>query len=182
MDHESKRSLKELHRMWSSASERTDAPARFEREEALWEYWKRSAEGEKEVDESDLMSALSSGIRGVGNVVGELARHDRLPRKSYAMVEQHLRDLAADEAKWGLAQLRARSSLNMIISGQQGDRRSLLDDVLAKGVSWATCLVIPDLSLEEVDYVETEVLRRKTFSGAQREEVRRLCARRRKGP
>lgn len=180
MDNKDGRSLEELRRIWSSVSERTDAPAKFEREEALWEYWKRSAEGEQEVDEGDLVSALSSGVRGVGNAIGELARQDRLPPKAYPMLEQRLRQLVAEDAEWGLAQLRARASLNQISSGQQSDRKVLLEDLLIKGVSWATILVIPHLSREEVDYVESEVFRRRVFSGAQREEVRRLCARRRR--
>ena len=179
MDYKPGKPLDELRRIWSSTSDDRDATAKFEREEALWEYWKRTANGEQAVEERELETALSIRVRGIGNVVGELARQDRLSPRIYTIVKERLEQTSADDAEWGLVQMQARLSLNQIKNGEQGNRRDLLENLLKKGVSWATLLVIPYLSKAEVEYVEGEVLRRKVFSRAQTEEVRRLCIRRR---
>src|SRR5262245_38133767 len=95
-------SQEELRRIWTGAEALPADQAKVAREEALWEYWRRVAMGEGAFSEAELLQAFSTGVRGVGNVVGELARQGRIPAESLERARKSLMQLEPDEAAWAL--------------------------------------------------------------------------------
>src|SRR5262249_2699058 len=158
--------------IWTGAKALPAEQARFIREEALWEYWRRVAGGDGEFREAELVAAFSAGIRGVRNAVCELARRDRIPAASRERARQLLQQIEPEEASLAIVQLNAREALEALKGGANSARRDLLEAVLAKGASWAAVQAMPFLTDDEQGYLVGMAERRKTFTRAQRHELR----------
>ena len=127
--------LSDIHllELWRAADETV---GESDRREALWEYWRRVAEGQTPFRSEEYSAALESPLPGRPEVVGALVRADRLPREWFLPTRRALLALPDDSGLWGLAQLNAREALGLLEEGGRG-LGIALDTVSRKGVAWA---------------------------------------------
>jgi hypothetical protein len=103
-----------LRRIWMGSTVLSGDEAKLDRDEALWEYWRRGAFGQVQFVHAELESAFVTGVRGVANVVGELARQGRTPVEQLGRARVLLTELTPDEAAWALTQVTAREALESL--------------------------------------------------------------------
>src|SRR5262249_17706596 len=167
-----KASQEELRRIWTGITALPVDQAKVVREEALWEYWRRVAVGEEAFHDSELAQAFATGIRGIGNVVGELARQGRVPLEILERFRTLLTQLDSNAAAWAIVQLDAREALEALEAGTRVDRGVHIEALLTKGASWAAIAAMPYLSEDECEYLIAMAERRKIFTRAQRNDLR----------
>lgn len=107
----------------------------FVREESLWEYWRRVAEGALPFSRSELLKALPLDNTRLVDVLGLLARKnmlvDDLLQAAQGYCSKH------SDSEWLLAQLNARSMLNRLATGEMPADDQTNEALVAKGTSWA---------------------------------------------
>lgn len=169
------RSAEALIALWSR-SPTTPAPGNGEEDsaEALWEYWRRVAEGELEFRLDLFQQALANPRRMLGNVLGELARRDRLPRSAFDSARRAVDTLPAGERSWARAQLRARVLLADL---RRDSVRSLTaaqrDDLVQPGLGWAALEAISVLSCHACEGLRDAAASAGCFTRAQQHRLRR---------
>ncbi|HOX45372.1 MAG TPA: hypothetical protein PK668_17380 [Myxococcota bacterium] len=144
----------------------------FDRNEALWEYWRRVADCEIEYSFEDLEAAFASGLPDIQQGVNRLIERMRLPLEDFPRVRMLATQLSPDSAVYVRAFLNAREALEAIKAGACLGRGTLLDDLLEKGVWWAAIESMPYLQQEERDYLIASAEQRKVFSRGWRHELR----------
>jgi len=126
---------------------------RCDQEEALWEYWSRIIDGNLSFEHDDLVSAIATGLYGVGNVVGGLAKSDLIPERDVVQVLDMVSSLGTADAEWGRRMLRARA---MVIDARHGHAdwsTSALRSLVGKGLGWAVLEVLPTLRCSDAQYL-----------------------------
>lgn len=163
-------SAMELRVRWRDPNEE-----RFVREEALWEYWRRVAEGTLSFSAEELLDALSLDNARTVDVLGLLARRDLLDSASLKAARRFQATLKEDV--WLAAQLDARDMIRRLTAGEQPTKNELCDALVAKGTAWAALQAIAFLSQEELASVLRASEERRVFTKGQRHELRELASR-----
>src|SRR5579884_3678415 len=156
-----------LRSVWTGTRPLDADQSKAVREEALWEYWRRVAAGLVSFSVEELTFAFTTGIAGLGNVVGELARQGKLPAETFLRVRSLLTTSNDRTVAWALVQLNAREAVEALKVDAPHARGVLLDALLAKGTAWAAVLATPHLTIDEVDLLVTAAEHRRTFTNAQ---------------
>ena len=164
-----------LLRIWTG---RTDEQfSDFDREEALWEYWRRFALEDEPVALVQIREMFESGLRGIGNVVGELARRNKFNRESIEFVLENLEQLPAHEKDWALIQLDAREALIELIENEGSRVLEKSDRLIGKGTYWAVHEALSVIGESDRKHVMAEVVRRNAFTRGQRHDLKQFARR-----
>jgi hypothetical protein len=147
-----------------------------QREEALWEWGSRAAAGATPFSAAELDAAFATGLAGIGNVVGALARADRLPPAELARVAAALRTRTEPDVEHGLRQVAARAMLSRLTGGAGAPANvelvELAAALVAQGTAWALETALPFLPAR----ARTELVERadaaRTFTKRQHHELR----------
>lgn len=169
----SERTIEELRKLWDG-SLTTVAPehSALRAEEALWEYWRRVADGEHRLDLNELQRALRMRPAGIGNVVGELCQTGLFPKELVDEARRLLVESSTDDATAGIAHLDAFSALNSIQENVESKRGENLRALQVKGAFWAAVRALDLLPPEDAVRLVQTAEENGLFTRGQRHELR----------
>lgn len=143
---------------------------KFVREEALWEYWRRVAEGALPYSDEELLEALSLDNARIPDVLGLLAKHDLLAGDSLREARRFQAKLKDDG--WLAAQLDAREMLGRLKAGERPDWLEVCEALVAKGTVWAALEAVPLLRPDEAEALVLASEQSRVFTKGQRHDLR----------
>lgn len=146
--------------------------ADVQRGEALWEHWRRVAEGEEVFSEELWYEVLVGLPPRFEDALGVVARNNAAPEAQLNRVWGVLPDVEEPQRSWLRSQIRARNTIEAFRRGDAKPRTSAVDTLLEKGLAWAVLEVEPFLSAEEKDYALRMIESTRCFTRRQRHDVR----------
>ena len=162
-------SLAKLRDRWRDADE-----DKFIREEALWEYWRRVADGSVPFSMDDIDELLSLDNARIVDVLGLLARRDLLTDESFQAAQRF--QGALEDDVWLAAQLGARDMIRRLKAGDEPFRNELCDALVAKGTAWAALEAVSLLHQEQLETLLAVSEKRRVFTKGQRHDLRVLAS------
>ena len=155
----------ELRRRWGDPNEES-----FTREESLWEYWRRVADGAVPFSREEFSKALVSNNARISDVIGLLVRRNMLVSDLLQTASSQC--VAVSAGDWLSGQLSARNMLNRLQAGDTPSMDEVCDALVKRGTSWAALEAVPILDSNTLQAVLNASEQKRIFTKRQRYEIR----------